>query len=165
MSEEGERSRKETSRDQPTKTLTRSCRLVRVVPSTQNRTSGSPWRYGVALFPLSVFLSVGSTLASDLFLAVSLDDQLSDADVLAGIAGFVLGVVASWLAALLALVVLVALVLDARALRRTGAGFAPRPAFAGAVGLAYLVASTFAPLYVVSVPTLTYYAYRRFDFG
>ncbi|ESP87906.1 hypothetical protein [Candidatus Halobonum tyrrellensis] len=132
------------------------------MPSTRT----SPWRYGVALFPLPVLLSVGATLASDLFLAVSLDDQLTDADVLAGIAGFVLGVAASWLAALAALVVLVAVVLDARALRRADADFAPRTAFVAGVGVVHLVAAAlFAPLYVVSVPALAYYTYRRFESG
>ena len=83
----------------------------------------SPWRYGVALFPLSVLFPLGALLASDPFVAVSLDSRLSEADVLAGVARFVLTVVASWLVPLVGLVVPIALALDARALRRAGASF------------------------------------------
>lgn len=127
-------------------------------------TSARLWRYGVALFPLPVFASVGAAAGFRFFVADSIDGPSAESGVVSTLAALGLSTALSLVGVVAALVVLVALILDARALRRTDAAFASRPAFAGVVGAVHLLASAaFAPLYVASVPALAYYTDRRFQ--
>ncbi|MDS0295902.1 hypothetical protein [Halogeometricum luteum] len=134
--------------------------------------SPSRWWYGVALFPGVVLTTAVQYLA--LFLFVSSVSAGGDpavapanADVQAGTAlgSFVLVTLASWLGILAALVVLVCLALDVRTLRKTEPA-ARTPSLAWTLaGLAHLAGAVFAPALVVSVPTLSYYVYRRYGDG
>ena len=124
--------------------------------------SNPRWRYGVALFPLVPLAALGNVVGYRAFLELTVHGSGDETSALAAVLAFLLSAVVSWAGIVAALVVLAALVLDARALRRGDAAFSPRPAFAGFVGLVHLAAWVLAPLYVVSVPPLAYYTYRRF---
>ena len=123
----------------------------------------SSWRYGVALFPLAPLASLGSAVGNRVFLRLSLGGHAGETEALAAVLAFLLSAVLSWAGVVVALIVLTALVLDARALRRGDAAFSPRPALAGVVGFVHLAAIVLAPLYLLSVPPLAYYTYRRFS--
>lgn len=119
----------------------------------------SRWWYGVAPFPLVVCAALLARFATRRFVAVS--SAGGDPNVAAGIASFALSVLAQWTGVFLALVVLVALVLDVRALRR-GERWTPSRAWTLA-GVAHLLGAVLAPVLVVSVPSLSYYLYRRHE--
>ncbi|QLG28300.1 hypothetical protein HUG10_12420 [Halorarum halophilum] len=121
-----------------------------------------PWRYGVALFPLAPLASLGSTAGTRLFFGLSLRGHAGETEALAAVLAFLLSAVLSWAGVVVALLVIAALVLDARALRRGDAAFSPQPALAALLGFVHLAASALPPLYVFSVPPLGYYTYRRF---
>lgn len=120
------------------------------------------WRYGVALFPLVPLASLANVAGFRLFLGLSTEGSAGEVGMLAGVLVFLLSAVVSIAGAVAALIVLTALLLDARALRRENAAFAPHPAVAGLVGLLHLAAWVLAPLYALSMPSLAYYTYRRF---
>lgn len=118
--------------------------------------SNPAWRYGVALFPLSPLLwlvAVGSVVV---FASI----PESEIGVLVGIGAWVLAVLSSWVAIPLALLVAASLYLDARSIARF-AGDAPNQYVVGGVGLVHVAGSILAFPYVVSVPAITYYLYRR----
>lgn len=126
-------------------------------------TSSTPrWRYGVALFPLVPLVALGDVVGYRAFLELTVHGPGDETTTLAAVLAFLLSAVVSWAGIVVALAVLAALVLDARALRRSDAAFSPRPAFVGVVRLVHLAAWVLAPLYVISVPPLAYYTYRRF---
>jgi hypothetical protein len=119
----------------------------------------SSWWYGVALFPVVAVTTLLSDFGSRTFILVS--SSGGDPNVAAGIASFVLAVVSFWGGIFVALVVLVCLLADIRAL---GDDERWSPSIAWSLGgLAHVGAAVFSPLLVVSVPTLTYYLYRRRD--
>lgn len=120
------------------------------------------WRYGVALFPLVPLAALVNVVGYRAFLEPTVHGPGGETSALAAVLAFLLSSLVSIAGVVAALVVLAALVLDARALRRGDAGFSPRPAFAGFVGLVHLAAWVLASLYVVSMPPLAYYTYRRF---
>ncbi|WP_313692903.1 hypothetical protein [Halorarum halobium] len=124
--------------------------------------SDPPWRYGVAVFPLVPLATLTDLVGFRVFLELVAGGSTSEAGMLAAVVAFLVSAVVSIAGGVAALVVLGALLLDARALRRTDAAFAPHPAVAGVVGLVHLLAWLLAPLYVLSVPALAYYTYRRF---
>ena len=118
--------------------------------------SGS-WWYGILLFPLVAVMSLLAHFGSRTFIAVS--SSGGDPNVAAGVASFILTVAAFWGGIFVALVVLGCLLADIRALG-DDAKWSPSAAWSLA-GLAHLGGAVFSPLLVVSVPTLTYYLYRR----
>jgi hypothetical protein len=137
----------------------------------------SNWWYGVLAFPLVVVTALLTRFATRRFLTVSAAD--GDPNVAVALASFALSVLAQWVGVFVALVVLVCLVLDVRALRGdadggTGeddggdigddddGGWSPTWAWCLA-GVAHLVGALFAPVLVVSVPSLSYYVYRRYE--
>jgi hypothetical protein len=119
----------------------------------------SSWWYGVALFPLVAVTTLLSDFGSRTFVLVS--SSGGDPNVVAGIASFVLAVASFWGGILVALVVFVCLLADIRAL---GDDEQWSPSIAWSLcGLAHLGAAVFSPLLIFSIPTLTYYVYRRRD--
>jgi hypothetical protein len=121
--------------------------------------SRSPWWYGIALFPLVLLLELLSRFGSRTFIAAS--SALGEPNLAVGIASFVLSVAAFWSGILEALIVLVCLLVDIRALNRAGT-WSPSPAW-GFAGLLHLIGSVFSVLLVLSVPALSYYLYRRHE--
>ncbi|SFR35209.1 hypothetical protein SAMN04487947_0283 [Halogeometricum rufum] len=150
--------------------------------------SPSNWWYGVLAFPLVAVTALLTRFATRRFITVSAAD--GDPNVAVALASFVLSVLAQWVGVFVALVVLVCLVLDVRALRRVGdggeggtddgdgtgdgdgtddgtgddGGWSPTWAWTLA-GVAHLVGALFAPALAVSVPSLSYYVYRRYEGG
>jgi hypothetical protein len=116
-----------------------------------------PWWYGVVLFPFVVLSELLSRVGSRVFLAVS--TAPGEPNVAAGVASFVLSVVAGWGGVVLALLVLVCLLADVRALRE-GEAWSPSGAW-GLAGLVHLAGTVLSVLFVLSVPALSYYLYRR----
>jgi hypothetical protein len=119
----------------------------------------SSWWYGVALFPVVAVTTLLARFGSRTFIAVT--SSGGDPNVAAGIASFALSVAAFWGGIVVALVVLGCLLADIRTLD-SGGEWSPSLAWTLA-GLAHLGGAVFSPLLVVSVPTLTYYLYRRHD--
>jgi hypothetical protein len=119
--------------------------------------SSPSWWYGVAPFPLVPLFDLLSGSGSRTFIAAS--SAPGEPNVAVGIASFVLTVAAFWGGVLVALVVFVCLLADIRALGRDGS-WSPSPVW-GLAGLAHLAGAAFSVLLVLSVPTLSYYLYRR----
>ena len=119
----------------------------------------SSWWYGIALFPVVAVTTFLSRFGSRTFIAVTTFG--GDPNVAAGIASFVLAVAAFWGGIFVAVVVFGCLLADIWALGEED-GWAPSVAWSLA-GLAHLGAAVFSPLFMISVPTLTYYLYRRHD--
>jgi len=117
----------------------------------------SSWWYGVALFPTVAVTALLERFGSRTFIAVS--SSGGDPNVAAGIASFVLTVASFWGGILVALVVLGCLFADIRSLAGDRE-WSPSVAWSLA-GVAHLGGAVFTPLLIVSVPTLTYYLYRR----
>ena len=118
--------------------------------------SRSPWWYGIALFPLVVITSLLSAFGSRTFLRT-----LTSEEPIVGFAivSAVLSFVAFWVGILVGVIVLVSLIADIRALRRNGSWRPSR--LWGLAGVVHLVGSVFSAAFVVSVPALSYYLYRR----
>jgi hypothetical protein len=117
----------------------------------------SPWWFGVVLFPAVPALSILSGLASRTFLAASTSAE--DLNVGVGITSFILGVVSFWGGIFVGVIVLVCLLGDVRVLRRTRV-WSPSIAWP-LVGIAHLAGVVLPSLFVLSVPLLSYYLYRR----
>ncbi|EJN59637.1 hypothetical protein [Halogranum rubrum] len=116
--------------------------------------SNPSWRYGVYVFPLVPLLSATSYVGSRAMLS-TMNDELWRF-----LAGFVLSVLGQWLAVVFAVVVLAAVVLDARALATRGA-WTPNTFVYGFAGLVHLFGAVLWMAYLLSVPALGYYVYRR----
>jgi hypothetical protein len=112
--------------------------------------------YGIVLFPLVVVTSLLSAFGTRTFLRT-----LTSEEPIVGFAtvSVVLSVVAFWAGLLVGVIVLVSLVADIRALRRNGSWRPSR--LWGLAGVTHLVGSVFSLAFVVSVPALSYYLYRR----
>jgi len=121
--------------------------------------SRSPWWYGVVLFPLVLLLEGLSRFGSRTFIATS--SAPGEPNIGVGIASFVLTVAAFWGGIVVALVVLVCLIADIRALSGEGT-WSPSPVW-GLAGLVHLAGAVFSVVLVLSVPVLSYYLYRRHD--
>ena len=121
--------------------------------------SRSSWWYGVALFPLVLLLEFLSGFGSRTFIAAS--SAPGGPNIAVGIASFALSVAAFWGGILVALIVLVCLLMDIRTLNSEEA-WSPSPVW-GLAGLVHLAGAVFSVLLVLSVPTLSYYLYRRHD--
>lgn len=119
----------------------------------------SSWWYGIALFPAVLLLRLLSRFGSRTFIDASVTP--GDPNVAVGVASFVLSVAAFWGGIIVAVVVLVCLLADVRALGDDGA-WSPSPAWVLA-GLAHLGGAVFSVLLVLSVPALSCYLYRRHD--
>ena len=118
--------------------------------------SNPPWRYGVYAFLLVPLLSAVSYVG--LFAGVSGVQETPSVFLI----GFALTVLSQWVAIVLALVVLTALVLDARALaERDDEAWSPNPYLYGLCGLVHVAGAFLVAPYVLSVPALSYYVYRR----
>jgi hypothetical protein len=118
--------------------------------------SRSHWWYGIALFPLVVVTSLLSAFGSRTFLRTLTSEEPI---VEFAIVSVVLSVVAFWAGLLVGVIVLVSLIADIRALRRNGSWRPSR--LWGLAGVVPLVGSVFSATFVVSVPALSYYLYRR----
>lgn len=118
-----------------------------------------PWWFGVVLFPTVPALSILSGLASRTFLAASASAE--DLNVGVGIASFMLGIASFWGGILAGVIVLVCLIGDVRVLRRARV-WSPSIAWP-LVGIAHLAGVALPSLFVLSVPLLSYYLYRRRD--
>ena len=118
-----------------------------------------PWWYGIVLFPLVVLLELLSRYGSRTFIAAS--SSGGEPNIAVAVVSFVLSVAAFWGGIIVAVVVLVCLLADVRALGDDGA-WSPSPAWALA-GLAHLGGAVFSVLLVLSVPALSCYLYRRHD--
>lgn len=123
-------------------------------PSTDSSTTNPSWRYGVYVFPLAPLLSAISYVGSRTMLSAMNDELWSF------LAGFVLSVLSQWLAVSFALVVLAAVVLDARALG-TREAWEPNTFVYGFAGLVHLFGAVLWMAYLLSVPALGYYVYQR----
>ena len=121
--------------------------------------TSSNWWYGVAPFPLVPLASWVGRWSSRLFIRISTAG--GDPNVLAGVAAFATAVLSFWVGVIVALVVLVCLAADVRALRKRGA-WSPSRAWV-AVGVVHLVGAEHWWLLSVSMPTLAYYQYRRHE--
>ncbi|WP_408957757.1 hypothetical protein [Natrinema sp. 74] len=113
------------------------------------------WRYGVYLFPVGPLSMLGSYAGLWLFVSASEGDSVG-----VGIAAFLATVLANWLSYLFAAIVAVALIMDARALRDYPA-WNPNPWLVGVLGVVHVAGAVIAYPYLLSVPTIAYYVYRR----
>jgi hypothetical protein len=120
-----------------------------------SESSDSAWWYGVVLFPLAPVFRFAAIFGVATFASTVTTEH----GALIAIAAWFLTLVSSWLAILLGAVVLVSLYFDTRTLA-DGDWSPTRLAVIGA-GAIHFVAGFFSPLYVVSVPSLLYYGYRR----
>lgn len=135
--------------------------------------SPARWWYGVAAFPLVVVTALLSRFGLRRFVRLTAGTG-GDPNVGPVLASFVLSVLAGWVGAFVAIVVLVCLVLDVRAVRRAvgenggsdgdARGWSPSWAWSLA-GVVHLAGALFAPLLVVSVPALSTYVYQRYRGG
>jgi len=121
--------------------------------------SRSRWWFGVILFPVVPLLSLLSGIGSRAFIAVS--TSAGEPNVGVGIASFLLTVISFWGGILIALVVLLCLLADIRVLRRDQT-WSPHIAWALA-GIVHFAGTVFSMLFVLSVPALSYYLYRRHE--
>lgn len=119
--------------------------------------SRSPWWYGIVLFPVVLLFELLSRFGSRTFITAS--TAPGEPNIAVGVASFVLSVAAFWGGILVALLVLVCLLGDIRALRREGT-WSPSVAW-GLAGVVHLASAIFSVLLVLSVPALSYYLYRR----
>lgn len=121
--------------------------------------SRSPWWYGIVLFPLVVLLELLSRYGSRTFIAAS--SSGGEPNIAVAVVSFVLSVAAFWGGILVALLVLICLIADIRALRDEGA-WSPSLVW-GLVGIVHLGGAVFSMFLILSVPALSYYLYRRHD--
>ncbi|MFC6767215.1 hypothetical protein [Natrinema soli] len=113
------------------------------------------WRYGVYLFPLGPLSMLCSYGGLWLF------TRATDAESIGvGIAAFVATVLAGWLSYLFAAIVAIALSMDARALRDHPT-WNSTPWLAVGAGLVHFSGAVLAVPYLLSVPAIAYYVYRR----
>lgn len=128
-------------------------------PSNTRNTSNTanpPWRYGVYAFLLVPLLSAVSYVG--LFAGFSGVQETPSVFVI----GLVLTFLSQWVAIILALVVFTALILDVRALAERDDGeWTPNPYLYGVGGLVHVAGAFLVAPYVLSVPALSYYVYRR----
>ncbi len=120
-----------------------------------SESSSSAWWYGVVLFPLAPVFKLVARFGVTTFASTATTEH----GVPVAIVAWLLALISSWLAILLGVVVLVSLYFDTRTLA-DGDWSPTRLAGIGA-GVVHFVAGFLSPLYVVSVPSLLYYSYRR----
>ncbi|WP_396611008.1 hypothetical protein ACH9L7_12395 [Haloferax sp. S1W] len=125
------------------------------MPSTSSAASPPSWWYGVALFPVSALFGLLELLSRHFLSRALVHDSPGDY-----LLSFVMDVLSQLGAIFFGLVVLVALVLDIRGLRNSGAPWRPNWTW-GLVGLPNLAVGVYPPILAVSVPLLSYYLYRR----
>ncbi|SEW11331.1 hypothetical protein [Natrinema salifodinae] len=127
-----------------------------MVPVPTFAASADPsWRYGVYLFPVPPLLVAVSDVALALFVrAVELES--------AGlrIVTFVGILLVGWLSYLFAAIVAVALTADVLALR-DHPGWNSNPWLAAGLGVVHVAGTELAFPYLISVPAIGYYVYRR----
>lgn len=107
------------------------------------------------LFPVAPLLYLVTDAAISLFTLAAANES----DVVA-VATFVVTVHTGWSSYLFAIVVAVALVMDARALRDHPA-WNPNPWLAAGVAIVLLAGAVLAAPYLLSVPVIAYYVYQR----
>ncbi|WP_229504760.1 hypothetical protein [Natrinema versiforme] len=113
------------------------------------------WRFGVYLFPLAPLAMLGSYAGLWLF------TRSVDAESLGvGLAAFAVTVLAGWLSVIFAAIVAGSLLMDALALR-DHPSWNPNPWIAGGLGLVHLAGAELVIPYLLSVPGIGYYLYRR----
>ncbi|QLK26964.1 hypothetical protein HYG81_04975 [Natrinema zhouii] len=113
------------------------------------------WRYGVYLFPLGPLSMLCSYAGLWLF------TRATDAESIGvGVAAFIVTVLAGWLSYLFAAIVAIAISMDARALRDHPT-WNPSPWLAVGAGLVHFAGAVLAGPYLLSVPAIAYYVYRR----
>ncbi|WP_411967668.1 hypothetical protein [Haloferax sp. YSSS75] len=114
-----------------------------------------PWWYGVAAFPISVFLSVLAVAAvAGIMPAIEAESPE------AALSFFAVLFLADGISLLVGFVVLVFLAIDVYAVRESSVSWRPRWLWVAA-GLVHIAGALFSLFYVVSVPLLSYYLYRR----
>jgi len=86
--------------------------------------------------------------------------SVSDGNLGTFLGAFALTVLASWAGVLFSLLLTVGLFLDSRQLRQTDSDWAPTSLYALA-GIVHAVGTTLFAAFVVSVPVIGYYLYRR----
>lgn len=123
-------------------------------------TGNPPWRYGVALFPVPLLLSILAVGSLFAFVSLSQSGTTAESGVLVALATFALTVLSSWLATLVGIVVAASVFLDARAFADHEA-WSPNRWLFGGIGLLHVAATELLVLNLVSVPALLYYLYRR----
>lgn len=126
-------------------------------PSTaESGTAGDPaWRFGVYLFPIGPLATLGSYAALWLF-TLSVDAESLGV----GLASFVVIVLAGWSSVIFAAIAGGSVLMDALALR-DHPSWNPNPWIAGGLGLVHLAGAELAIPYLLSVPGIGYYLYRR----
>ncbi|WP_226480093.1 hypothetical protein [Natrinema amylolyticum] len=124
-------------------------------PGSEFGPADPAWRYGAYLFPIAPLSTLTSNAALRLFVQTADTESLG-----VGLASFVVTVLAGWLSYLFAVVVAVALVMDALGLREHPA-WNPNPWLAGGLGLSHFAGAVLAVPYLLSVPAIGYYVYRR----
>jgi hypothetical protein len=124
-------------------------------PSGSTVSPDPSWRYGIYLFLIGPFFVVTSHAALGLFVQASETGSLG-----VGLGSFAVTVLAGWLSVLFSALVAVALVMDALALR-DHSSWNPNPWLAGVLGLLHLAGAELAVPYLISVPAIGYYVYRR----
>ncbi len=118
--------------------------------------SRSSWWYGILLFPVVILTSLTSYFASRAFFATA---HSPDATLGMDVAWFILQMVTFWTGILVAVVVLVCLLADLRTL--SGDKTWSPSILWGLTGVVHLGGAVFTELLFISVPTLSYYLYRR----
>ncbi|ELZ90355.1 hypothetical protein [Haloferax sulfurifontis] len=124
-------------------------------PSQPSARTPSPWWYGVALFPISVLLGVLMFLGG--WGIVPTGRFASEAMMLSF---FAIVIIVDLIGLLVGLLVTVSLGIDLYAVRQSAVSWRPSWLWVAA-GLIHFVGGVFSPLFVVSVPLLSYYLYRR----
>lgn len=114
-----------------------------------------PWWYGVAAFPISVFLSVVAVAA-----VAGIVPAIESGSEEAVLSFFAVLFLVDGISLLVGLFVLVFLAIDVYAVRESSVSWRPTWFWAGA-GLVHIAGALFTLFYVVSVPSLTFYLYRR----
>ncbi|WP_416838315.1 hypothetical protein [Haloferax sp. DFSO52] len=115
----------------------------------------SPWWYGVATFPVSVFLSVLAVAA-----IAGIIPAIESGSGEAALSFFAVLFLIDGINLFVGLFVLVFLVIDVYAVRESSVSWRPRWLWVAA-GLVHVAGTLFSLFYVVSVPLLSYYLYRR----
>jgi len=122
--------------------------------------SSSPWWYGITLFPIVVLTALLSSVSGREFLLTA---QSTDSATGLSVAWFLLNALSFWTGVLVAVVVLVCLLADIRALSGEET-WSPSIVW-GVAAVVHLGGVLFIELFVISVPTLSYYLYRRRECG
>ncbi|WP_226007647.1 hypothetical protein [Natrinema salinisoli] len=113
------------------------------------------WRYGIYTFPIGPFSLVASYTGLSLFVLAADSESLG-----MGLASFAVVFLGGWLSYLFAAIAAVALLMDALTLRDHPA-WTPNPWFAGGLALVHFAGAVLAVPYLLSVPAIGYYVYRR----